>query len=55
LRRAEGIALLTAKFEAAVRAHYPARQAESVLAMFADANALHALPVPELMGRLALD
>jgi 2-methylcitrate dehydratase len=54
LRRAEGIALLTAKFQAAVRAHYPERQAGNVLAMFADANALPAMPAAELMGRLAL-
>ena len=31
LRRAEGLPLLKAKFEAAVRAHYPARQAEDLI------------------------
>jgi 2-methylcitrate dehydratase len=53
LRRAEGIPLLEAKFEAAVRAHYPAAQAEGLLGVFADAGALDAMPVADLMGRLA--
>jgi 2-methylcitrate dehydratase len=56
LRRAEGLPLLMAKFEAAVRAHYPAEHARSLLGMFADADAdaLQAMRVPDLMGRLAL-
>jgi 2-methylcitrate dehydratase len=54
LRRAEGIPLLEAKFEAAVRAHYPAAQAEGLLGVFADASALDAMPIADLMGRLAL-
>jgi len=54
LRRAEGIPLLEAKFEAAVRAHYPAPQANALLALFADAGALDAVPAAELMSRLAL-
>jgi 2-methylcitrate dehydratase len=54
LRRAEGMPLLKAKFETAVRAHYPAQWAEGLLALFADADALQSLPAMELMGRLAL-
>jgi 2-methylcitrate dehydratase len=52
LRRAEGIPLLEAKFAAAVRAHYPAAQAEAVIALFADPAALSRLPVASLMGAL---
>jgi 2-methylcitrate dehydratase len=54
LRRAEGIPLLEVKFEAAVRAHYPARQATELVALFTDTPALQALPVSELMGQLTL-
>jgi 2-methylcitrate dehydratase len=54
LRRAEGIPLLEAKFEAAVRAHYPAPQAQDLVGLFADPKALQGLPVPQLMGALAL-
>jgi 2-methylcitrate dehydratase len=54
LRRAEGIPLLKAKFETAVRAHYPAGQAGELVAMFAEDRALQHLPVSELMGRLAM-
>jgi 2-methylcitrate dehydratase len=52
LRRAEGIPLLEAKFAAAVRAHYPAAQAEAVIALFADPAALARLPVASLMDAL---
>jgi 2-methylcitrate dehydratase len=54
LRRAEGIPLLTAKFQAAVRGHYPVQQAEGLLQMFADADALQDMPVTALMDRLSL-
>jgi 2-methylcitrate dehydratase len=52
LRRAEGIPLLEAKFAAAVRAHYPAAQAEALVALFADPAALARLPVATLMDAL---
>jgi 2-methylcitrate dehydratase len=52
LRRAEGIPLLEAKFATAVRAHYPAAQAEAVIALFADPEALQRLPVAQLMDAL---
>jgi 2-methylcitrate dehydratase len=52
LRRAEGIPLLEAKFAAAVRAHYPAAQAEAVIALFAEPLALQRLPVAQLMDAL---
>ncbi len=51
-RRAEGMPVLVKKFEAAVEAHYPARQAERIKALFAKAAALDALPVNELMAAL---
>ncbi|MGB6604499.1 MAG: bifunctional 2-methylcitrate dehydratase/aconitate hydratase [Steroidobacteraceae bacterium] len=51
-RRAEGMPVLVKKFEAAVEAHYPARQAERIKALFAKPAALDALPVNELMAAL---
>jgi 2-methylcitrate dehydratase len=51
-RRAEGIPLLLEKFEAAVAARFPARQAERIRTLFADAQRLDALPVNELMAAL---
>jgi|SRR5579875_479650 len=51
-RRAEGIPLLLEKFRAAVAARFPARQAERIEALFADAAKLDALPVNELMAAL---
>ncbi|HTV77769.1 MAG TPA: bifunctional 2-methylcitrate dehydratase/aconitate hydratase [Steroidobacteraceae bacterium] len=51
-RRAEGAPLLIAKFESAVQAHYPAKQAARVLALFADAARLAALSVNEFMAEL---
>jgi 2-methylcitrate dehydratase len=51
-RRLEGEPLLVAKFEAAVNAHYPARQAARVLALFTDPARLTALSVNEFMAEL---
>jgi 2-methylcitrate dehydratase len=51
-RRAEGMPVLVKKFEAAVEAHYPARQAGRIKALFARPAALDALPVNELMAAL---
>jgi 2-methylcitrate dehydratase len=53
LRREEGIPKLEAKFEAAVRAHYPAAQAGELLALFARPLELAAMDVATLMGRLS--
>jgi 2-methylcitrate dehydratase len=52
LRRAEGMPLLEAKFAGAVRSHYPAGQADAILALFADPAALARLPVAKLMDAL---
>jgi 2-methylcitrate dehydratase len=51
-RRAEGMPVLVQKFEAAVNAHFGAKQAERIRALFADAAQLDALPVNELMAAL---
>jgi 2-methylcitrate dehydratase len=51
-RRAEGMPVLVRKFESAVAAHYPARQAERIRALFAAPAQLEALPVNELMAAL---
>jgi 2-methylcitrate dehydratase len=48
-RRAEGIPLLMAKCEAALRGHLPANQVERILALAADPGALEALPVKAFM------
>ncbi|MFO1502413.1 MAG: bifunctional 2-methylcitrate dehydratase/aconitate hydratase [Steroidobacteraceae bacterium] len=53
LRRAEGLPLLEAKFEQAVKSHYPAQQAAAVCALFADSRTLDDLPVADFMARLA--
>jgi 2-methylcitrate dehydratase len=52
LRRTEGLPLMVAKFEAAVRGHYPAKQAARVIALFADPARLAALTVNEFMAEL---
>ncbi|MGH8148836.1 MAG: bifunctional 2-methylcitrate dehydratase/aconitate hydratase [Steroidobacteraceae bacterium] len=52
-RRAEGLPLLQAKFEASVAARFPARQSESIRALFADPARLEALPINDLMAALA--
>jgi 2-methylcitrate dehydratase len=51
-RRAEGQPLMVAKFEAAVRGHYPAKQAARVIGLFADPARLTALSVNEFMAEL---
>jgi len=49
-RRAEGIPVLMAKFEAAIRAKLPAAQAERLLALANNPAELEALPVTEFMS-----
>ncbi|HYB32816.1 MAG TPA: bifunctional 2-methylcitrate dehydratase/aconitate hydratase [Steroidobacteraceae bacterium] len=51
-RRAEGMPVLVKKFEAAVEAHFAAKQAERIRALFAGPKELDALPVNELMAAL---
>jgi 2-methylcitrate dehydratase len=51
-RREEGMPVLVEKFEASVAAHFSPKQTESILAMFADRNALAAMPVSEFVARL---
>ncbi|HEY6457952.1 MAG TPA: bifunctional 2-methylcitrate dehydratase/aconitate hydratase [Steroidobacteraceae bacterium] len=51
-RRLEGEPLMVAKFETAVRAHYPPRQATRVVALFTDPARLTALSVNEFMAEL---
>ncbi len=51
-RRDEGSPKLVKKFEASVAAHFGPRQTESIQAMFADRNALAAMPVSEFVARL---
>jgi 2-methylcitrate dehydratase len=53
-RRAEGIPLLRAKFEAAVRGRFDGPRAGAILGRFGDLDALDAVPVTALMGMLAL-
>lgn len=51
-RRAEGIPLLVAKWQDSVAKHYSTAQAEKILALFADPNALDALPVRDFVAAL---
>src|SRR5437660_402652 len=51
-RRAEGMPVLVRKFEASVEAHFGARQAERIKALFAKPKQLDALPVSELMAAM---
>jgi 2-methylcitrate dehydratase len=51
-RRAEGMPLLLGKFTASVDAHFAAKQAERIKALFARPAQLDALPVNELMAAL---
>jgi 2-methylcitrate dehydratase len=51
-RRAEGMPILVKKFEAAVAAHFPAKQADLIRLTFADAKKLDAMPVQEFMAVL---
>jgi len=51
-RRAEGMPVLVKKFEAAVAAHFSAKQTESIKALFADRARLEKLPVQEFVATL---
>jgi 2-methylcitrate dehydratase len=51
-RRAEGMPVLVKKFEAAVDAHFPLKQAERIRGLFAKSAPLDALPVNELMAAM---
>jgi 2-methylcitrate dehydratase len=51
-RRAEGVPLLWTKFARSVAAHFGARQADAIMALFADPERLEALPVPQLVAAL---
>src|SRR5580700_6255339 len=51
-RRAEGMPVLVKKFESAVDAHFGAKQAERVKALFADRKALMAMPVSDFVAKL---
>ena len=53
-RRAEGIPLLIAKFEANLATRFPAGQAERILELCQDGEALAATPVHEFMDLLAI-
>ena len=49
-RRGEGIPVLMAKCEAALRAHLPAAQADRIMALAADPAKLESLPVDQFMN-----
>jgi 2-methylcitrate dehydratase len=51
-RRAEGMPILVKKFEASVAAHFAAKQAESIKALFADRAKLEKMPVQEFVAAL---
>jgi 2-methylcitrate dehydratase len=51
-RRDEGIPVLVKKFETSVAAHFPARQTESIKALFADHKALAAMSVSNFVAKL---
>ena len=51
-RREEGMPLLVKKFAASVAAHFPAKQTESIKALFADRKALAAMPVSSFVAKL---
>ena len=51
-RRAEGVPLLWTKFASSVAAHFGARQANAIMALFADPERLEALPVPQFVAAL---
>jgi 2-methylcitrate dehydratase len=51
-RRAEGMPVLVKKFEASVDAHFGAKQAQAIKALFSRRAELDALPVNELMAAL---
>jgi len=51
-RRAEGMPVLVKKFESSVAAHFPAKQTESIKALFANRERLEQLPVHEFVAGL---
>src|SRR5271167_1492446 len=51
-RRAEGMPVLVRKFESSVAAHFPPKQTESIKALFADNQALAAMPVGDFVAKL---
>ena len=51
-RREEGMPVLVKKFEASTAAHFSPRQTESIKALFADRDALAAMPVSDFVARL---
>ena len=51
-RRSEGMPVLVRKFEAAVDAHFPSKQAANIKALFARREQLDSMPVNELMAAL---
>lgn len=53
-RRQEGIPMLIEKFEKALRGRIPARQADTILAYFADHQKLDTLPVHHFMDLLSI-
>ncbi|MEO7067714.1 MAG: bifunctional 2-methylcitrate dehydratase/aconitate hydratase [Rhodanobacter sp.] len=53
-RRAEGIPVLLAKFEAALRGHLPSHQVDAILQATKDPAAFDAMPVQKLMGLFTL-
>ena len=54
-RRAEGIPVLMAKFESAMRARLPAAQADKLMALAADPAALEIMPITEFVGLFKLN
>jgi 2-methylcitrate dehydratase len=51
-RRKEGVPLLHAKFEAAVRGHFDEAKAAQILLQFSEPASLDAMTVTKLMGML---
>ena len=51
-RREEGMPVLVRKFEASVAAHFPAKQAAAIIALFGDAAKLDALPVHDFVAAM---
>jgi 2-methylcitrate dehydratase len=51
-RREEGTPVLVKKFESSVAAHFPAKQTESIKALFADQKALAAMSVSNFVAKL---
>jgi 2-methylcitrate dehydratase len=51
-RREEGMPVLVKKFESSVAAHFPAKQADSIKALFADRRPLAAMSVSSCVARL---